>query len=132
MTKRVISYRHKFSASDQLLMRAQFEVYSFPDMTELSSLAVLLGCTSRRVQVWFQNRRQRRHRASPEDLLHKNFLLSDAAFIASATKQRPAGRCPPMLFTDSRSPWPTHASPVTDEDACFQQECRPDPERSIA
>ena len=52
------------SVIDKVLLQHSYASSRYPDVTELSSLAVLCGVEVRTIKVWFQNQRQRRPKAS--------------------------------------------------------------------
>ena len=51
--------RWRVSAHEESFLRALYEDNPFPDITERSSMACLVNQTPRRIQTWFQNKRQR-------------------------------------------------------------------------
>ena len=56
MSKRT---RWKITAAEQAVLEETRKRTDKPTREDISSLAVLLGTTERRVRVWFQNKRQR-------------------------------------------------------------------------
>jgi hypothetical protein len=51
--------RWRVSTLEESFLRALYEDNPFPDITERSSMACLVNQTPRRIQTWFQNKRQR-------------------------------------------------------------------------
>ena len=69
--------RQKWEPTDEILLRAQFVINPKPELVTLSSIAVILDCSARRVQIWFQNKRQRRWTATEDDVRNARVLMQE-------------------------------------------------------
>lgn len=62
--------RTRWNSESVQLLRACFLCNQFPDIEDVSSLAVLCGTTNRKIQIWFQNARQRKLQVNSKDILN--------------------------------------------------------------
>ena len=69
--------RWKPSAEQMLVLQSEYEVNSFPSKEHRARIASQIDCSERRVQVWFQNKRQRER---PQTRIHPPIPENDFAF----------------------------------------------------
>ncbi|PRP78411.1 hypothetical protein PROFUN_13715 [Planoprotostelium fungivorum] len=65
-TPSAVDSRRVFSSEQQRLLQVEYEQGAYPSKRKMKYIAQRLDSTPRRVQIWFQNKRQREEEASDD------------------------------------------------------------------